>query len=129
MSTTAIWSNPKLRECLRFAWRLLLAGALPSLISWLAARAQPNQGYVPIRPSGGLGLALVWHHGAKYWPAVFAGNTALSTSVGTPSLIASGFGWMQVLIVMARGHAIHRPAPLARVIGAAARRIEPSVVA
>jgi EAL domain-containing protein (putative c-di-GMP-specific phosphodiesterase class I) len=32
-------------------------------------------------------------------------------------------------VAYAQGHAIHRPAPLARVIGAAARRIEPSVVA
>ena len=94
------WSNPKVREFLQFALRLLLASALLSLISWLAARAQPNQGYVPIWPSGGLGLALVWRHGAKYWPAVFAGNTALSTSVGVPILIAFGVGWLQVLIVM-----------------------------
>lgn len=92
--------NPKLREYAQFALRLLLASALLSLISYLAARAQPNQGYVPIWPSGGIGLALVWRHGAKYWPAVFAGNTALSMSVGTPVLIAFGVGWLQVLIVM-----------------------------
>ena len=92
--------NPKLREYVVFALRLLLASALLSLLSYLAARAQPNQGYVPIWPSGGLGLALVWRHGAKYWPAVFAGNTALSMSVGTPMLIALGVGWLQVLIVM-----------------------------
>jgi len=66
MSLNLTRSNPKLREHAQFALRLLLACALLSLISWLAARAQPNQGYVPIWPSGGLGLALVWRHGAKY---------------------------------------------------------------
>ena len=100
MSLNLTRSNPKLREHAQFALRLLLACALLSLISWLAARAQPNQGYVPIWPSGGLGLALVWRHGAKYWPAVFAGNTVLSTSVGVPIMVAFGVGWLQVLIVM-----------------------------
>ncbi len=108
MSPMLAWSNPKIREYLQFALRLLLASALLSLISWLAARAQPNQGYVPIWPSGGLGLALVWRHGAKYWPAVFAGNTALSTSVGVPILIAFGVGWLQVLIVMVALLLLHR---------------------
>ncbi|HSE13784.1 MAG TPA: EAL domain-containing protein [Rudaea sp.] len=100
MSLSLAAPNPKLREHALFALRLLLASALLSLVSYLAARAQPNQGYVPIWPSGGLGLALVWRHGAKYWPAVLAGNTALSMSVGTPILIAVGVGWLQVLIVM-----------------------------
>ena len=57
MSTILATDNPKLREHVEFALRLLLASALLSLISYLAARAQPNQGYVPIWPSGGLGLA------------------------------------------------------------------------
>jgi diguanylate cyclase (GGDEF)-like protein len=93
-------AKPDLRECVHFLFRLLLCSALLSLISYLAARAQPNQGYVPIWPTGGLGLALAWRHGVRYWPAIFAANTALSMSVGTPMLIAFGVGWLQVLIVM-----------------------------
>lgn len=47
------------RDYLLFAYRLVLCTILLSLVSYLAARAQPNQGYVPIWPSGGIGLALV----------------------------------------------------------------------
>jgi len=49
-----------LREHIGFAWRLLAWTIALSLLSYLAARAQPNQGYVPIWPSGGVGLALIW---------------------------------------------------------------------
>jgi len=73
---------------------------LLSLVAYLAVRAQPNQGFVPIWPEGGLGLALLWRHGAKYWPAVFVSSTVLSFTVGTALSAATGVGWLQVLIVM-----------------------------
>ncbi|MGE5626145.1 MAG: hypothetical protein ACM3ZT_11425, partial [Bacillota bacterium] len=73
---------------------------LLSLIAYLAVRAQPYQGYAPIWPEGGLGLALLWRGGARYWPAVLASNTVLSMTVGTPFATALGVGWLQVLIVM-----------------------------
>ena len=88
-----------LPEPVRFAGRLVLATVLLSLVAYFAVRAQPNQGFVPIWPSGGLGLALLWRYGAKYWPAVFLSSTVLSTTVGTPLLAATGVGWLQVLIV------------------------------
>src|SRR6516162_9315207 len=90
----------RVREQLLFAGRLLAWSAFLALISWLAARAQPYQGYVPIWPSGGVGLALLWRHGARYWPAILAGGTALSMSVGTPFAIALGVGWLQVLVTL-----------------------------
>jgi diguanylate cyclase (GGDEF)-like protein len=96
------------REYLVFAYRLVLCTFLLSLVSYLAARAQPNQGYVPIWPSGGVGLALVWRHGARYWPAILASSTALSMSVGTPLLVALGVGWLQVLITMVALSLLHR---------------------
>ena len=74
-----------LPESVRFAGRLALATLLLSLVAYFSTRAQPNQGFVPIWPSGGLGLALLWRYGAKYWPAVFLSSTVLSTTVGTPS--------------------------------------------
>ena len=89
-----------LREHIGFAWRLLAWTIALSLLSYLAARAQPNQGYVPIWPSGGVGLALIWRHGARYWPAIVVSSTALSMSVGTSPLIALGVGALQLLIVM-----------------------------
>jgi len=84
----------------QFLGSLLLAVCLLSLVAYLAAIAQPNQGYVPIWPEGGIGLALVWRHGARYWPAIFASNTVLSASVGTPLFTAFGVGWLQVLIAL-----------------------------
>src|SRR5947208_11248858 len=73
----------RVREHVGFALRLLLWTALLSLLSFLAASAQPYQGYVPIWPSGGVGLALIWRHGARYWPAIVVSSMALSMSVGT----------------------------------------------
>src|SRR5579871_6523545 len=86
-------------EPLRFAAQLALASLLLSLVAYFAARAQPHQGFVPIWPEGGLGLALLWRHGAKYWPAILISNTTLSFTVGTPLLAATGVGWLQVLVV------------------------------
>ncbi len=96
------------RDYLIFAYRLVLCTLLLILVSWLAAAAQPNQGYVPIWPSGGIGLGLLWRHGARYWPAVLAAGTSLSMSVGTPLLIALGVGWLLVLIVMVALYLLHR---------------------
>ena len=76
-------------EPVRFTGQLALASVLLCLVAYFAARAQPNQGFVPIWPEGGLGLALMWRYGAKYWPAVFVSNTTLSLSVGTPLMAAA----------------------------------------
>ena len=99
MARGAIGVVAALPEPVRFAGRLVLASLLLCLVAYFATRAQPNQGFVPIWPEGGLGLALLWRHGGKYWPAVFLGNTTLSATVGTPLLAATGVGWLQVLVV------------------------------
>src|SRR5579859_2206792 len=99
MARGAIGIVSALPEPVRFAGRLVLASLLLSLVAYFATRAQPNQGFVPIWPSGGLGLALLWRYGAKYWPAVFFSSTVLSATVGTPLLAATGVGWLQVLVV------------------------------
>jgi diguanylate cyclase (GGDEF)-like protein len=83
-----------------FAAQLVLSTLLVVLVSWLSAKAQPNQGYVPIWPSGGIALGLLWRHGARYWPAVLAAGAALSLSVQPSWTAAIGVGWMLVLIVM-----------------------------
>jgi diguanylate cyclase (GGDEF)-like protein len=95
-------------EQLPFLGRLLLCSALLALVAYLAARAQPHQGFVPVWPSGGLALALLWRHGVRYWPAVLVSNTALSMSVGTPLLVALGVGWLQVLIVLVALYLLQR---------------------
>ena len=107
-----MWGTMKisasLPEQMHFLWRLIAASTLLSLIAYLAVRAQPYQGYAPIWPEGGIGLALVWRHGARYWPAVLASNTVLSMAVGTPFVVALGVGWLQVLIVMVALALLHR---------------------
>ncbi len=93
---------------LPFLGKLLLSSILLALVAFLAAQAQPHQGFVPVWPSGGVALALLWRHGARYWPAVLVSNTALSMSVGTPFFVALGVGWLQVLIVMVTLYLLHR---------------------
>lgn len=87
-------------EPARFAGQLVLASVLLSLVAYFSVRAQPNQGFVPIWPEGGLGLALLWRYGARYWPAIFVSSTTLSYVVGTPLLAATGVGWLEVLVVV-----------------------------
>ena len=96
------------REYGLFAVQLVACTVLLMLVSWLAAKAQPNQGYVPIWPSGGIAMGLLWRHGARFWPAVLAAGAALSLSVQTSWLAAIGVGWMLVLIVMVALYLLRR---------------------
>jgi len=84
----------------RYFGVLVLCTALLSLVAFLAAFTQPEPGFIPVWPSSGVGLALLWRHGARFWPAVFVSNTVSSMAVGTPLLAASGIGWLEVLIAM-----------------------------
>jgi len=89
-----------MRNHAEFLGRLVFCTALLSVVAFLAAFAQPDPGFVPVWPCSGIGLALLWRHGARYWPAVFVSNTVSSMAVGTPMLAASGVGSLEVLIVM-----------------------------
>ena len=88
------------RMQLRFIGLLAAWTVLLSLVAFLSAFAQADPGFIPIWPSTGIGLALLWHHGARYWPAVFVSNTISSMVVGTPMLAASGIGVLEVLIAV-----------------------------
>jgi diguanylate cyclase (GGDEF)-like protein len=88
------------RERAHFLGRLALGTVLLSVVAFLSAFAQPDPGFVPVWPCSGIGLALLWHHGARYWPAVFVSNTVSSMAVGTPMLAATGVGALEVLIAM-----------------------------
>src|SRR4051812_7039551 len=90
-----------IRDTAHYLSRLALSTILLCLVAMLAAFAQPDPGFVPVWPSSGIGLALLWRHGARYWPAVFFANTVSSMTVGTPLLEATGVGWLEVLIAMA----------------------------
>jgi diguanylate cyclase (GGDEF)-like protein len=84
----------------RYVGALVLCTALLSFVAFLAAFTQPAPGFIPVWPSSGVGLALLWRHGARFWPAVFVSNTVSSMAVGTPLLAATGIGWLEVLIAM-----------------------------
>ncbi|MEP6939005.1 MAG: EAL domain-containing protein [Rudaea sp.] len=83
-----------------FLGRIVLFTLLLSVVASLAAFAQAYEHFIPIWPSSGIGLALLWRHGARYWPAIFLSDTALTMISGTPMLAASGNGWLEVLIMM-----------------------------
>jgi hypothetical protein len=89
-----------IREYAYFLGRLVLSTALLSLVAFLSGCAQPDPGFIPIWPSSGIGLALLWHHGARYWPAVFVANTVSSMTVGTPLLPATGVGSLELLMAL-----------------------------
>ena len=88
------------RTQLRFIGLLAAWTVLLSLVAFLSAFAQADPGFIPIWPATGIGLALLWHHGARYWPAVFVANTISSMVVGTPLIAASGVGVLEVLIAL-----------------------------
>jgi diguanylate cyclase (GGDEF)-like protein len=89
-----------IREYAYFLGRLVFCTALLSLVAFLSGFAQPDPGFIPIWPSSGIGLALLWHHGARYWPAVFVANTVSSMTVGTPLLPATGVGSLELLMAL-----------------------------
>ena len=94
------WTLPQVGAFTRYVGALVLCTALLSFVAFLAAFTQPAPGFIPIWPSSGIGLALLWRHGARFWPAVFISNTVSSMAVGTPLLAATGIGWLEVLIAM-----------------------------
>lgn len=100
MERGAIRTTPRVREYARYCGRLLFYSALLSLVAFLSAAAQPEPSFIPIWPSSGIGLALLWRNGARYWPAVFVSNTVSSMTLGTPLFAATGIGWLEVLIAM-----------------------------
>jgi len=54
--------------------QLALASALLTAVAVLALVAQPDVHYAPAWPATALGLALMWRHGARFWPAPFIAN-------------------------------------------------------
>jgi len=83
-----------------FVARLALATALLTIVTYLAAFAQTYQEFIPIWPGSGIGLALIWRHGLRYWPAVFVSSTLLSMAIGTGLFAAAGNGALEVLITL-----------------------------
>lgn len=84
-----------------FAARLVGAAALLTLAALLATAAQPNIDYAPVWPATALGLALMWRHGARYWPAPAVANFINAIVAGVPSLtLALGFTSVELLIAL-----------------------------
>lgn len=67
-----------------FVLRLALASALLAMVAVLAQLAQ--QSLAPVWPATAIGLALMWRHGAKYWPAPFIANLVNAAVAGVPSV-------------------------------------------
>lgn len=74
-----------------FALRLALASVLLTMVAVLAQFAQPNPVYAAVWPATATGLALMWRHGAQYWPAPFVANLVNAGVAGVPS-VALAFG-------------------------------------
>jgi diguanylate cyclase (GGDEF)-like protein len=100
MERGTVRRSQPLHEHAQFLGRLVFCTVLLSVVAFLSAFAQPDPGFVPVWPGSGIGLALLWHHGARYWPAVFVSNTVSSMAIGTPMVAATGIGALEVLIAM-----------------------------
>lgn len=83
-----------------YAGEVLAAAALMAAASWLGLHSQLDENFAPIYPENGIGLALLWRYGPRYWPAVFIASTLSSHFVGTPLFEASAVGWLDVLLAM-----------------------------
>lgn len=84
-----------------FALQLALASVLLTLVAVLAQLAQPNPIYAPVWPATAIGLALMWRHGARYWPAPFIANLVNAFVAGVPSLaLAMGSAATELSIVL-----------------------------
>lgn len=77
----------------------LVANGVP-LISYVAVSLQNPERLTSLYPEDGIGLAILWRYGARFWPAVLVSSTLLSLRLGTPLLSATGVGWMDVLLDM-----------------------------
>ena len=92
MEKGIVGQGQPMRMHAEFLGRLVFCTVLLSVVAFLSAFAQPDPGFVPVWPCSGIGLALLWQHGARYWPAFFVSNTISDTAIGTPMLAASGVG-------------------------------------
>jgi diguanylate cyclase (GGDEF)-like protein len=84
----------------RDAALIALAAVLLGLVSFLSVNSQIGQNYSPVYPESGIALALMWRHGARFWPALFLCTTLLSMYLGTPWFAATGVGWLDVLMAL-----------------------------
>ena len=88
------------RKPAAYAAEVLGAAVLMAAASWLGLHSQLDENFAPLYPENGIGLALLWRYGPRYWPAVFIASTLSSHFVGTPLFAATAVGWIDVLLVM-----------------------------
>lgn len=84
-----------------FPLRLLVATLALTFVALAASSAQPDPDYAPAWPATALGLALIWRHGLRYWPAIFIANFVNAFHVGVPSwALAAGFASVELSIAL-----------------------------
>ena len=89
----------KLQNDTGFILQLVLACALLTAAGLLAAIAQPDIVNAPVWPATGLGLALMWRHGLRYWPAILVANFAVAQYASVPSAwFALGNASLELLV-------------------------------
>ena len=84
----------------RFAAELLLAAALMLAASYLSYSTQVIPDLVPLYPESGIGLALLWRYGARYWPSIFLSSTVIAYLIDGSWVVATGVGWLDVLVAL-----------------------------
>lgn len=88
---------PSPGNAIAYLWRLLLLTAALFGLTMVATWAQAEYQVGPIWPLTGLGLAVLWLGGLRWWPAVYAAQAGLSLSFGVGVVLAFGAGWVETL--------------------------------
>lgn len=78
----------------------LVLAALMLAASYLSYSVQLDQDLVPLYPESGIGLALLWRYGARYWPAVFLSTTVVAYLIDGSWIVGMGAGWLDVLVLL-----------------------------
>jgi diguanylate cyclase (GGDEF)-like protein len=70
----------------RYAATLVALGLVFAALGFLAVAAHPAHALTIIYPATGLGFAVLWRFGARWWPALFLGQFAVSLTTSNYSI-------------------------------------------
>lgn len=88
---------PPIHPARQAAWVLLLISVYV-LATQVGLMLQANaSGLTPLWPASGLGLAIVWRFGVRWWPVILVGETGTAWLLGQPLTMGLAGGGAQVL--------------------------------
>jgi diguanylate cyclase (GGDEF)-like protein len=90
----------RFQSTLKYLASVVALAAAVVLLSLAVLLVQPEQRVSLVYPATGLGVALVWGFGARWWPAVFLAQFALSLRLGNPLPVTFYVAATELLVTM-----------------------------